>query len=284
MKQFSNKSNTNKTKQMFENIVDKLQNIINNGDYEKFLKLQKNFRGYSFNNLILIYSQFPDATKVAGKSAWLKLNRKPINGAKKIWIIAPIPRQYTKKVTKVIDDEEIEKTEVIKYNAYRYVFVYDISQTEGEDMPLQSKNLNSNDMAGFYEKLKKFSTLPIEQELLGSMKGYYNPKSKQIVIKNNLSIDDKTAVLLHELTHSLYDDFDYKTDRDLSEVFVESVAYIVADYFGLDTSLCSFNYILKWAKGDTKVVLELGNKIQKCANQFIKKLEEFEIQELKLTA
>ena len=69
MKQFSNKSNTNKTKQMFENIVDKLQNIINNGDYEKFLKLQKNFRGYSFNNLILIYSQFPDATKVAGKSA-----------------------------------------------------------------------------------------------------------------------------------------------------------------------------------------------------------------------
>ena len=46
-----------------------------------------------------------------------------------------------------------------------------------------------------------------------------------------MSIDAKTAVLLHELTHGLYDDFDYTTDRNLSEVFVESVAYTVASYF-----------------------------------------------------
>lgn len=62
-----NKSNTlqNKTKEIFDKVVENLQIIVNNGDYEKFLKFQKNFRGYSFNNLILIFSQFPDATKVA---------------------------------------------------------------------------------------------------------------------------------------------------------------------------------------------------------------------------
>lgn len=62
-----NKSNNSqkKTKEIFDKIVENLQTIVNNGDYEKFLKFQKNFRNYSFNNLILIFSQFPDATKVA---------------------------------------------------------------------------------------------------------------------------------------------------------------------------------------------------------------------------
>ena len=274
------KTNYNKTKEIFENVTNKLQEIVNNGEYEKFLKFQKNFTHYSFNNLILIFSQFPDATKVAGKSEWLKLKREPINGAKKIWIIAPISRKYNKKVKKIVDGEEKEEIQTIEYNSYRYVFVYDVSQTEGESLPLQSRNLNSNDKAYFYEKLKSFSNFPIiEKELLNKVKGYYSPNEKQIVLKNTLSINDKAAVLLHELAHALYDDFDYKTDRDLSEVFVESIAYIVANHFGLDTSQCSFSYILKWAKGEPKTVIELGNKIQKCANQFIEKIEKYEMQE-----
>lgn len=60
-----NNNSQNKTKEIFDRIVENLQTIVNNGDYEKFLIFQKNFRDYSFNNLILIFSQFPDATKVA---------------------------------------------------------------------------------------------------------------------------------------------------------------------------------------------------------------------------
>lgn len=62
-----NKSNDSqkKTKEIFDKIVENLQTIVDEGEYEKFLKFQKNFRDYSFNNLILIFSQFPDATKVA---------------------------------------------------------------------------------------------------------------------------------------------------------------------------------------------------------------------------
>ncbi len=115
-------------------------------------------------------------------------------------------------------------------------------------------------------------------------KNSYMILRKKNVLKKSLSVDDKVAVLLHELSHGLYDDFDYKTDRNLSEVFVESVAYLVADNFGLDTSRCSFNYIAKWANGDPKIVIELGNKVQKCANEFITQLEKFEIKEAKLTA
>lgn len=270
----------NKTKQMYEKIVKNIQNIIDTGEYENFLKFGKNFRGYSFNNLVLIYSQFPDATMVAGKAKWLKLKRELCKDAKKIFIVAPIPRKYDKKVKKMQDGEKIESVETIEYNYYRYVYVYDISQTKGEPIPLSCQNLNSSDMAYFYEKLKQFSKVPvIEKRLDGALHGYYSSKNNEISIKNTLSIDDKVATLLHEIAHSLYDDFDYKQNKNLSEIFVESIAYIVADNFGLDTSLCSFNYIAQYTSGDTKDILTLGSKIQKCANEFIKEIESLEIEE-----
>lgn len=95
----------------------------------------------------------------------------------------------------------------------------------------------------------------------------------------------KISTLLHKLTHTLYDDFDYTKDRDLSETFVESVAYIVADDFGLDTSKCSFRYIgIWWSSGDSKTILKLGDKIQKTANDFIQKLENFNQKSINIAA
>lgn len=285
MKIYEKNNSSNNTQKVFEKVVKNLQSIVDNGEYEKFLKFQKNFRGYSFNNLILMYSQFPEATKVAGKAKWLKLKRELVDNARKIFIIAPIPKKYTKVIKKIEDGEEVEYTKSYEYNSYRYVYVYDISQTIGDKLPLQSETLNCDDMEDFYYRLKSFSHLPVlEKELFGSTQGYYSENENIIVIKNTLSQNDKAAVLLHELAHSLYDDFDYSKDRDLSEVFVESIAYIVANHFGLDTSLCSFNYIIKWAKGDPQTVIDLGTKIQKCANEFIDRIEKFEMQELNLAA
>lgn len=223
--------------------------------------------------------------KLLGKSKWLKLKRELTENAKKIWIVAPIPKKYERKVKVIEDGKEVEKTEIIRFNFYKYVYVYDISHTTGKAIPLQSQKLNCNDMAYFYEKLKLFSKVPIiEKELSGGTQGYYSEKENIIAIKTTLSQNDKASVLLHEIAHSLYDDFDYKKDRNLSEVFVESIAYIVANHFGLDTSHCSFNYIIKWAHGDTKTVLDLGAKIQESANKFIEDLENFEIQDLELVA
>ena len=74
-----------------------------------------------------------------GKTKWLQLKREIKEDAKKIWIVAPIPRQYQKKVKKIENNEEIEKIVTINYNSYRYVYVYDISQTKGEEIPLKTK-------------------------------------------------------------------------------------------------------------------------------------------------
>ena len=93
--------------------------------------------------------------KLLGKATWLKLKRELTEDAKKIWIVAPIPRKYNKKVKTIEDGEEIEKIETVKYNAYRYVYVYDIAHTTGKAIPLQSEIINCDDKASFYNKLKE---------------------------------------------------------------------------------------------------------------------------------
>lgn len=269
---------TNKTKEIFNKIVDGVKNIVSSGEYERFLKFSKNFHQYSFNNIVLIFSQMETATQVAGFKKWQSMGRKLKKGSKGIQIIYPIKRTYKKKIEgqdTFLEDNKNKEQEV-EYFTYRYTYVYDVSQTVGKPLPLEEKYLDSNNRAEFFDFLKSFSPYPINEiEIGGGIKGYWSLKNKNIVIEKSLSIDDKVSVLLHELTHAFYDDFDYKEDRNLSETFVESVAFIVADYFDLDTSLCSFNYITSWADGDIKILLELGDKIQKCANSFIKNLENY---------
>ena len=269
-----------KAKEIYEKVISNVRAIIEKGEYEKYLKFQNQFTKYSFNNTILIFSQFPDATYVAGKAKWKELGRELIRDAQRIQITAGMPVQGKRKVKKIVDGKEVEEELTYNYIAYKQVYVYDISETVGEPIPLEVKMLNSENMGSFFNKLKQFSKFPVyEKELEQGVRGYYSPKCKEISIEKRMSIDAKVAVLLHELTHGLYDDFDYKAVRNLSEVFVESVAYMVADYFGLDNSMCSFNYITQYANGDPKVLIDLGKKIKKCATDFIKELEEFEVQQ-----
>lgn len=284
------KNKENKTREIFDKLIDGINNIIISGEYERFLKFNKNFHNYSFNNIILIFSQMKEATQVAGFKTWQKMGRKIKKGAKGIQIVYPIKRKYTTKIDgqrSIIDKEEQQQEEKnIEYMTYGYTYVYDISQTIGEPMPLENKRLNSNNKIEFWEFLKSFSPYPIlEESLRQNLQGYWSKSKKHIVLEKTLKIDDKVSVLLHELTHALYDDFDYKQDRNLSETFVESVAFMVADYFGLDTSMCSFNYITSWVNGDIKILLELGAKIQKTADAFINQLEkEFESKNIRIAS
>lgn len=283
MNKKSNKEN--KTKEMFDKIVDGVTEIINSGEYERFLRFRKYFSNYSFKNMVLIFSQMPEATQVAGFKKWQSMGRRLKKGVKGIQIIYPIKRTYKTEIEgqdSLIKGEPKEQT--IEYLIYRPTYVYDISQTVGKPMPLEDNRLNSGNMKELYEFLKSFSPYTIiENNLSGGTKGYWSPKNKQIFLRKELSIDDKVSVLLHELIHALYDDFNYEKDRNLSETFVETIAFIVADHFGLDTSMCSFNYVAAWT-GDVKIILELGDKIQKTANQFIKQIEEYQEQNLKIIA
>lgn len=269
--------NNEKIKKVYQKLVDGVQNFRNTDEYIKFLKFAKKFHNYSFANKVLIFNQFEEATRVAGYKTWEGLGRTVKPGSKGIQIMAPL--LYKRKITVKNEDTDEETEEEHDFLTFRPTYVFDVSQTEGEELPLLKKTLDTNNKKDLFDKLKSFCTIPIKYiELSNGSQGYYHSKEKYIALKKNLSIDDKASVLLHELTHFLYDDFNYAEERELSEIFVESVAYIVADYFDLDTSICSFRYINIWADNDVKKVISLGTKIQKTADEFIKKLEDFELQ------
>ena len=172
-----------RAKEIFDKVVKNVQTIVSNGEYEKYLRFQNQFTKYSFNNIVLIYSQFPDATKVAGKAKWKEIGRELIEGAKRIQITAGMPAQGKTKVKSIIDGKEVEEEQTYNYIAYKQVYVYDISQTVGEPIPLQIKMLDSENMGSFFDKLKQFSKFPIyEENLYGGLKGFYSPKNKTITI------------------------------------------------------------------------------------------------------
>ena len=268
----------------YEKLIEGIENIIESGQYEKFLKTMKSFHSYSFRNRLLIYNQNPDATRVAGYCTWKKLGRGVKSNPKKIFILKPII--YKNKKAKAesdnttdIENQEDKKEEVNNLMYFGWTIVYDIKDTylfnEADSIPLfDDTTINSNSSEELYHILEKVSPVKVDVEsTFNGSDGYYSKSENRIVISSKLSQDDRTATLLHEISHSLYDDFDYAKERDLSEVFVESIAYIVADYYGLDTSKCSFSYITKWSKGDAKKLLELGTKIQKSSDDFINKIE-----------
>ena len=261
-------------KEIFVKIVIGVQEFSASDKYINFLKFSKLFHHYSFNNQILIYMQNKEATQVAGFKTWQKMNRNVKKNEKGIQIFYPI-KVAPKNTNNLTEDEVKNKT----FFTYRPTYIFDISQTDGEDLPTIDTDLNSDNMSELYTNLCNFSKYPIRYiNETSNLKGYWNKTLKYIAIQESLSIDDKAATLLHELTHAIYDDFDYKKDRKLSEIFVESVAFIVADYFNLDTSNCSFEYITSWSKGNTDLIIDLGSKIQTVANDFICELEEFNLQ------
>ena len=122
------------------------------------------------------------------------------------------------------------------------------------------------------EKVKKISEFPIQlTDLNDGLDGYFD--KKQIVINENMSNGQKVAALFHELTHSILHK-DAKGDRREKEVQAESVAYIVCNYYGIETSENSFPYIAEWSGSqDSESLIKSLDVIQKTAADIISKID-----------
>lgn len=282
----------------YSKLVEGVQQVIERGDYPKFLKMvNKIANNYSFRNTILVYVQNPDATIVKGFCDWNKLGRGIKKHPKTIFIYIPIKSKKRKNIEgqQNVEGKETKERkedgtiEIIDGIRYKRVAVFDIGDTYvkkgAKRIPVLDDVLDSNTTKDLYKLLVDISPVPVVmEEINGVKKGYYSKKDKKIAIKNSLSQDDKTAVLLHELCHCLYDDFNYAKDRNKSEIFVESVAFLVADYFGFDTSLCSFGYIINWARNDIKEFISLSNKIKDIADEFIDLIKSNEFKQEQISA
>lgn len=281
----------------YAKLLEGIQNVIKRGDYLEFLKMINKIRNnYSFRNTMLVYVQNPNATVVKGFCDWNKLGRGVKKNPKTIFIYTPIKYKKQKAIDgqqSVDGKEEKERNnnaiEIIEGITYKRVAVYDIGDTYikkgNKRIPILDDVLENNTSEELYSTLLEISPVPIIIEEINSMKkGYYDKTNKKIVLKESLSQDDKTSVLIHELCHCLYDKFVYKTEKNKSEIFVESVAFLVADYFGLDTSLCSFGYITSWAENNIKEFMSLSNKIKETADEFIELIKNSQYKQEKIIA
>lgn len=278
-----------KIKEIMEKLEKGISDVFESEKYKNYLKFLSSFHNYSANNSMLIFLQKPDASLVAGYKSWQKLGRQVQRGEKGIDILAPMPYKFTKDVEKIdpgTGKKTVETKEVQGLN-FRKVSVFDVSQTQGKELPslITEIKTSSKNAENVINSIKRISEIPISfEDIKDGSKGYYSPLENRIAIKEGMSLDQTVKTLVHEYTHSqLHSKGLTDIDRRTAEVQAESVAFIVSNKFGIDTSEYSFSYVAAWSSG--KELEELKSSldiIQKTSNQIIEKIENVLSREIEL--
>ena len=262
---------TEKIKEITDRLEQGITELFDSERYKEYLQVMSKFHNYSFNNTLLIAMQKPDASLIAGFNAWKNnFGRNVIRGEKGIRILAPSPYKIRQEVEKkdpqtgktVIgsDGKPVTETKEIQIPAYKVVAVFDVSQTEGRELPSISANELTGDVEqyeDFFAALEKTSPVPMGFEKIeGTAHGYYHLEEKRIAIDEGMSQLQNLKTAIHEIAHAKLHDIDLNTpeqpdrpDRRTREVQAESIAYTVCQHYGLDTSDYSFGYVAGWSSG-----------------------------------
>lgn len=259
--------------------VEALLNLLDEGvknfqyDPEKFkalLKMQSMFRGYSFRNLLLIQSQKPNATYVASFKRWKQLGRSVRKGEISLRVLAPRFKEVKDEGTGDVESKLI---------GYISCPVFDISQTEGEPLPVEEYQLKLNGESDEAEIIYAWVKLLAEEDdcsveiaFANGANGYYAPSAHRIVIDPKLSVNHRAKTMVHEYVHSQLHRNEKSTAEE-RECVAEGVAFIVCSYFGLDTSDYSFEYVKGWSADGGETLMKFGTIIQKAASGIIADIE-----------
>ena len=262
-----------KLKEITDRLEQGITELFESERYREYLRVMSKFHNYSINNTLLIAMQKPDASLVAGFSAWKNnFGRNVMKGQKGIKIIAPSPFKIRQEVEKIDphtqkpiigkDGKPVTEEKEIKIPAYKVVSVFDVSQTEGKELPDIAVDELTGDVdryKDFFAALEKTSPVPIAFENIeGGSHGYYHLEDKRIAINEGMSELQTLKTTIHEIAHAKLHDIDLnapkdeqqpRVDRRTREVEAESVAYTVCQHYGLDTSDYSFGYVAGWSSG-----------------------------------
>ena len=301
----TNEERKQEIEKITKDLDDQVRKLFDSETYKNYLKTMSRFHNYSFNNTMLIALQKPDATLVAGYSTWKeKFHRYVKKGEKGIKILAPAPIKKEKE-TPVIDPNTKRQlfntdgtpmTEKVQVTIpmFKVAYIYDYSQTEGEELPSIGVNELKGKVDGYARIIKAVeavSPVPVNYENIRSgAKGYYSLAEKKIAVQAGMSELQTLKTLVHEISHGLlHDDTgakvegvdDQKKTRNTKEVEAESIAYTVLSFLGLDKTDgddvgdYSFGYILGWSSGkDLKELKESMETIRATSSYIITKIED----------
>lgn len=267
-----------KVEEAAERLASGVAQIVDGDEFRRYLQTAARFHHYSANNCLLILMQYPEASRVAGYRAWQSMGRQVRKGEKGIRILAPIARK--------IEDEKTGE-EVRALCGFKTSTVFDISQTDGEELPEAPPASLPEDLdpeegaevAGLiYEGLRGFCeakgvAVEEEQRRSGDYGTYYR-KERRIALNDSLPTVEKATTLAHELAHHLL--HGQETDRGTKaakEIEAEGVAFVTCAAFGLDTSRFTFAYVANYA-GEPEALKATLERIQKAARRLIEAVED----------
>jgi hypothetical protein len=261
--------------ELIEKLTEGISNLTTSDEWQNYLDFQSRLPKYSFRNVLLISAQCHEATTVAGFNAWRKLNRFVRKGEKAIWILAPM-------VYKNADAHEGEDDRVIR--GFKFVPVWDVAQTNGEELPSICNRLDGDDPDGLYAKLLTVASsigFTVEDhEFVGSTNGDCCHSEHRIRVETTNSPAQRVKTLVHEIAHALlHEKFD---NRALAEMESESVSFIVTSKLGIDSSGYSFGYVATWAGGGEQAIAGIKascERIQKSAATILRAFEPAEQEE-----
>ena len=254
-------------------LTEKLENgvkaVFESEDYARYLQAMSKFHHYSFGNCMLIFFQCPQASAVAGYTTWKKMGRTVKKGEKGIQILAPCPFKALIEQNKLDDrgrivfgpdgQPETEST-LVNLTRFKIAYVFDVSQTEGKELPTIGVDELTGDVEGFddiFSAVEALSPVPIHYREPQASKGCYNHLEQCIYLNTGMSQVQTMKTLIHETAHAKLHPLPVSAgiimgapvkDRRTREVEAESIAYVVCQHFGIDTSDYSFAYVTGWSR------------------------------------
>jgi hypothetical protein len=257
-----------KGKELTNFLTEKLDELADNicqdpDEILKFLKKWNNgFHNYSFNNIILAWIQKPDFSLLAGYHAWKKRNRQVKKGEHAIRILAPLHK-------KIIDDDG---EETYKLTGFLPVPVFDVSQTEGEELDVGCSELVRGNVD--FKFVIKSSPVPVKIKHLGLSNGSTNGQVINISPKKNKAA--MAATFIHELSHIMLGHCEgsgilFETeDRSVKEIEAETTSYIVCKFLGIENNKSRL-YVGNWG-GNKEKLQGRGKKIIATAEKIIRNI------------
>ena len=239
-------------------LIDAIESDEITEEVNAFYRTMSHFHNYSFRNQILIAIQKPDASRVAGYKTWQKMGRQVLKGEHGINIFAPM--RYHKKDTELPDDDPRAFG-----MAFRGVSVFDVSQTEGDELP-DLTAISGSEHGAVLDRMIEFATnegIIIKWSNTGSAKGSAQASEKLINLSDKIDKNEAVGVLAHELAHIMIDQS--KKSYEIGEYEAELSAYLFCMRFGIERKAA--HYLKSW--GAERKDLE---EALKSVSDFTKKL------------
>lgn len=264
-----------------QQLLDGVDALMTSNGWKLLITSRAWLRRYSFNNVLMILQQCPNATDVRPMSEWREagypLMRK---GTHKIKIWKPTFRKVDSESTD--DPATAETSDKPQLSGFMLVPVVDISQLQGappEDqrVPPTPVELSGDAPAGLWDGIAAQITklgYRIERNGCGPAYGRTHFRERLVEVRPDIADSQAAKTLTHELAHILCDHESRSgaLPVEIMEVEAESVACIVTAACGLNTLDYSVPYVASWAT-DRETARKSAERVLAVADTILASLE-----------